>query len=80
MWPGFVRTAITRDTPFRNPVKMLEPEQAARYLVRAVEKRPRNLAFPLTAAIGMAVLRHMPDFFYDRLMSYVGPRALTTEF
>ena len=34
VYPGFVRTAMTAGTPFRKPVPMLEPEQAARYVVR----------------------------------------------
>ncbi len=78
--PGFVRTAITRDTPFRKTPKMMEPEEAAPYLVRAVETRPRNLVFPLDTALGMAVLRHMPDGLFDRIMDHAGPRGLTTEF
>ena len=48
--PGFVRTALTRDTPFRKPVPMLEPEQAGRYLARAALRRPRNCVFPMSTA------------------------------
>ena len=40
VYPGFVRTAMTVDTPFRRPVKMLEPAEAAEYLVRAVARMP----------------------------------------
>jgi short-subunit dehydrogenase len=78
--PGFVRTAMTADTPFRKPVPMMEPEQAAKYLVRAILKRPRDYAFPWSTALGMAVLRNLPNLLFDRMMERAGPQALTTEF
>src|SRR5438874_2459247 len=31
VYPGFVRTAMTVETPFRKPVPMLEPNEAAEY-------------------------------------------------
>ena len=78
--PGFVRTALTRDTPFRKPVPMMEPEQAGRRIARAAIRRPRNCAFPLSTSIGMAFLRHLPDPVFDWMMDRAGPRALTTDF
>ena len=80
VYPGFVRTAMTAGTPFRRPVPMLEPEQAAPYLVRAIERRPRDLVFPASARFGMGLLRRLPGWAYDRMMDQAGPRALTTEF
>ena len=80
VYPGFVRTGITVETPFRRPVAMLEPEQAAAYLVRAIERRPRDYAFPLSAAVGMGILRRMPNWMFDRCMDHAGPRALTSDF
>jgi short-subunit dehydrogenase len=78
--PGFVRTAITVDTPFRHPVKMMEPEEAGRRLARAALRRPRNCVFPLSTAVGMAFLRMVPDSLFDWMMDRAGPRGLTTEF
>jgi short-subunit dehydrogenase len=78
--PGFVRTAITADTPFRNPVKMLEPAEAAVYLVRAIEKKPRDYVFPFSTAMGMGFLRGVPNWFFDWMMDQAGPKALTTDF
>jgi short-subunit dehydrogenase len=78
--PGFVRTAMTETTPFLKPPPMMEPEQAARQIARAVERRPRNHVFPLSTSLGMAVLRHMPDRVFDWMMDRAGPRALTSEF
>ncbi len=80
MYPGFVRTGMTIETPFRKPVPMLEPEQAARYIVRAIEKKPRDYVFPLSARIGMGLLRRLPTWGFDYCMDRAGPRALTTEF
>jgi short-subunit dehydrogenase len=78
--PGFVRTAMTVNTPFRKPVAMMEPEIAAKYLVRALGRRPRDYAFPWSTALGMKVLRGLPNRLFDRVMEQAGPRALTSEF
>jgi short-subunit dehydrogenase len=78
--PGFVRTQMSTSVPYQRPVKMIEPEEAARYLVRAVERRPRNCVFPWSMRIGLAILRYMPDGWFDRLMRWVGPQALHVEF
>ncbi len=80
VFPGFVRTGMTIETPFRRPVPMLEPEQAALYLVRAIEKKPRDYVFPLSARLGMGLLRRLPTWGFDYCMDKAGPRALTTEF
>ncbi len=80
VYPGFVATGMTVQTPFRQPVKMLSAEQAAAYIVRAVDRRPRDLVFPLSAALGMGLLRRLPNRMFDALMNYSGPRALTSEF
>jgi short-subunit dehydrogenase len=78
--PGFVRTQMSEGLPFSRPVKMLEPDVAARHLIRAIDRRPRNCVFPLDMRIGLAILKYMPDFFFDRLMHWFGPRALNVEF
>jgi short-subunit dehydrogenase len=78
--PGFVRTQMSTDIPYRQPVKMIEPEEAARHLVRAIDRRPRNCVFPWNMRIGLIILKYMPDWFFDRLMYWFGPRALTIEF
>ncbi len=80
VYPGFVRTAMTVDTPFRKPIPMLEPDQAARHILRVVLRRPRDYCFPLSARLGMGLLRRLPNRLFDRCMQTAGPRALTTEF
>src|SRR5262249_36774264 len=78
--PGFVRTGLTASTPFRKPVPMLEPAEAARYLVRAIERGPRDFVFPLSAKLGMGFLRRLPDRVFDAMMDRAGPRALDIDF
>jgi short-subunit dehydrogenase len=78
--PGFVRTRMSTSVPYQRPVKMIEPEDAARHLVRAVERRPRNCVFPWNIRIGLAILKYMPDRLFDRLMRWFGPQALNVEF
>ena len=78
--PGFVRTALTEGTPFRKPVRMLEPEAAGRYLARATLRRPRNCIFPFSTRVGMTFLKLVPDRVFDWMMDRAGPQALTTDF
>jgi short-subunit dehydrogenase len=78
--PGFVRTQMSTDIPYQHPIKMLEPEVAARHRLRAIDRRPRNCVFPWDMRIGLAILKYMPDWFFDRLMYWFGPRALKIEF
>jgi short-subunit dehydrogenase len=80
VYPGFVRTGLTAATPFRKPVSMLEPDQAALHIVRSVVRRPRDYVFPLSAKLGMGLLRRLPNRVFDHCMDQAGPRALTTEF
>jgi short-subunit dehydrogenase len=78
--PGFVRTKMCADLPYQRPMRMIEPEEAARHLVRAVERRPRNCVFPFSMRFGLALLKYMPDSFFDWMMRQAGPRALYVDF
>jgi short-subunit dehydrogenase len=78
--PGFVRTQMCTNIPYQRPIKMIEPEEAARHLVRAIERRPRNCVFPWQMKLGLSVLKYMPDSFFDQLMHWAGPRSLNVEF
>ena len=80
VYPGFVRTAMTADTPFRGRMPMLEPRQAAQYLARAIVRRPRDFVFPASTALGMALLRRTPAALFDWMMDRAGPKLLTSEF
>jgi len=78
--PGFVRTKMCADLPYQRPIKMIEPEVAARHLVRAVQRRPRNCVFPFSMRFGLALLKYMPDSFFDWMMRLAGPKAMYVEF
>ncbi len=78
--PGFVRTAMSTNVPYKRDIKMLEPEEAARHLVRAVLRRPRNCVFPWNLRMGLVILRLMPDRLFDWCMRRAGPEALAVEF
>jgi short-subunit dehydrogenase len=78
--PGFVRTAMSAGVPYKRKMKMLEPEQAAIHLVRAVLERPRNCVFPWSMKMGLAILKLMPDRVFDWMMRRAGPEALVVDF
>ena len=78
--PGFVRTAMSTGVPYKRKVKMIEPEQAAGHLVRAILRRPRNCVFPWSMRMGLAILKLMPDRLFDWLMRRAGPEALAVDF
>ncbi len=78
--PGFVRTAMSTGVPYKRKVKMIEPEQAAKHLVRAILRRPRNCVFPWSMRMGLAILKLMPDRLFDWLMRRAGPEALAVDF
>ena len=58
---------------------MIEPEQAARHLVRAILRRPRNCVFPWSLRMGLDP-QLMPDRLFDWLMCRAGPEALAVDF
>ncbi len=45
--PGFVRTQMSADIPYRHPVKMIEPEEAARHLAPRDRSPPAQLRLSL---------------------------------
>ncbi|HEX8150149.1 MAG TPA: SDR family NAD(P)-dependent oxidoreductase [Pyrinomonadaceae bacterium] len=66
--PGFVRTPMTAGRKKKLPF-LLEPEDAACRIIRAVERRARTYAFPWQLASLVRVIRHIPGAVYDRLAS-----------
>ena len=78
--PGFVRTAMSTGVPYKRKIKMIEPEEAAQYLVKAILRRPRNCVFPWSMRMGLAILKLMPDRVFDWMMRRAGPEALVVDF
>jgi short-subunit dehydrogenase len=66
--PGFIRTPLTEGRKKKLPF-LLEPEDAACRIIRAVERRARTYAFPWQLASLVRVIKHMPGAVYDRLAS-----------
>ena len=66
--PGFIRTPMTANRKKKLPF-LLEADDAACRIIRAVERRARTYAFPWQLASLVRVLRHMPSALYDRLAS-----------
>ena len=80
LYPGFVASGMTMETPFRKPMKMLTADQAAAFVVQAVDRQPRDMVFPYSAKLGMGFLKRLPTRVFDRVMDRAGPLALTTDF
>lgn len=66
--PGFIRTPMTANRRMKLPF-LLEPEDAARRIIRAIERRARTYAFPWQLAGLVRLIRHLPSQVYDRVAS-----------
>lgn len=66
--PGFIRTPMTANRKKKLPF-LLEVDDAACRIIKAVERRARTYAFPWQLASLVRVIRHMPGSLYDRLAS-----------
>jgi len=66
--PGFIRTPMTAGRKKKLPF-LLEPDDAACRIIRAVERRARTYAFPWQLASLVRVIKHIPGAVYDRLAS-----------
>ncbi|MED5372437.1 MAG: SDR family NAD(P)-dependent oxidoreductase [Myxococcota bacterium] len=69
--PGFVRTPLTDKNSFKMPF-ILEPEDAARRIVRAMEARRRFLTFPLPMVVLQWLMKRLPNWLFDALMGGAG--------
>jgi short-subunit dehydrogenase len=67
--PGFVRTPLMTNAPVRPPMAMMEPEVAARHILRAIRTRSRVYAFPWSTSLLLSVLRWLPPWLYDWCMA-----------
>jgi len=66
--PGFIRTPMTAGRKKRLPF-LLEVDDAACRILRAIERRARTYAFPWQLAGLVRLLRHVPNALYDRIAS-----------
>src|SRR5947209_705673 len=66
--PGFIRTPMTASRKRKLPF-LLEADDAACRILRAVERRARSYAFPWQLASLVRLMKHLPNAVYDRLAS-----------
>jgi short-subunit dehydrogenase len=67
--PGYIATAMTARNPYPMPF-LLEPDEAARRIARAIERRQRFYVLPWPMAIVGAMLRIMPRPLYDAVFAH----------
>ncbi len=70
--PGFVKTPLTERNRFPMPF-LLERDDAARRMHRAIRGRRSEYAFPWPLATTVRLGRYVPNWMYDRLLR--GQRA-----
>ena len=68
--PGFVKSPLTAKNDFAMPA-LLEPEQAADYIVRALNQKGFEIAFPPSFVFAMKRLRNLPYSVYFALMRWM---------
>jgi short-subunit dehydrogenase len=66
--PGFVRTPMTSVNEFHMPF-LLEADEAARRIVRALRRRRKAYNFPWPTALLMRLTRWLPDWVMARAMA-----------
>jgi short-subunit dehydrogenase len=66
--PGFVRTEMTSTNTFRMPF-LIDAADAARYIVRGLEKGRDEIVFPLPMAITMKIARIIPNRLWTALFA-----------
>jgi short-subunit dehydrogenase len=66
--PGFIRTAMTANNKFHMPW-LLEADEAARRIVRALARRRKVYHFPWQMGVLMWLTRWLPDWAVARAMS-----------
>jgi 3-oxoacyl-[acyl-carrier protein] reductase len=66
--PGFVRTPLLERARVQAPLTPMEPEEAARHILRAIRRRSRVYAFPWGLRLGIALLGWLPPRLYDWCM------------
>jgi short-subunit dehydrogenase len=70
--PGYIDTPMTQVNRYRMPF-LLEADEAARRIARAIRARRRLAVIPWQMALVSLLLRALPGWLYDRLFAR-GPR------
>lgn len=66
--PGFVRTPMTDKNEFQMPF-LMDVDKAAKIILNGIKKEKSIIQFPLTTVIGSKLVKIMPNWLFDYLMS-----------
>jgi short-subunit dehydrogenase len=69
VFPGFVRTPLMESAQVQPGIPMIEPEVAARHIMKAIRRRSRAYAFPWNTRLAVSILRWLPPGLYDWCMA-----------
>jgi short-subunit dehydrogenase len=67
--PGFIRTEMTEKNEFFMPF-LMEPEEAARRIVRAIDRGSSEYRFPIGTSLLVRLIQLIPNAIYDRTMAW----------
>ena len=70
--PGFVRTPMSAENRFSMPF-LVEPDAAARAVLRGIRRGKRTIRFPWPMAFLVALYNRLPGPLYDRLTRAMMP-------
>ncbi|HEX4886170.1 MAG TPA: SDR family oxidoreductase [Casimicrobiaceae bacterium] len=65
--PGFIATPLTARNPYRMPF-LMQPDDAARRIAGAIERRRAFCVVPWSMAIAARLLRALPRPLFDRML------------
>jgi short-subunit dehydrogenase len=66
--PGFVKTPMTDKNEFHMPF-LMNVDKAAKIILDGIKKEKRIIQFPMSTVIGSKIVKFMPDWLFDFLMS-----------
>lgn len=66
--PGFVKTPMTDKNKFHMPF-LMDVDKAVKIILDGIKKEKKIIQFPLPTVIGSKLVKIMPDWLFDYLMS-----------
>jgi short-subunit dehydrogenase len=66
--PGFVRTPMTDKNEFHMPF-IIDVDKAVKIILNGIKKEKKIVQFPLPIVIGSKLVKFMPDWLFDLIMS-----------
>ncbi|PKY09585.1 short-chain dehydrogenase [Acidithiobacillus marinus] len=72
--PGYIATPMTAENHYPMPW-LMDPDKAAQKIRRAIDRGQAWLVVPWQMALVGMILRHLPDFIYDRIFTGVAGKA-----